>query len=238
MKCFKSALFILVLFSLVHMNVNAEDKFDADFYGKSYPDVVREYGTDEADLYYHYCKFGKYEGRLAYAEDDPYVGVPIVQHGNISEDVLITISSQLSLIPLSIKSKFNADGWCLLATDENIAKTEFSGEYDLLRGVTNFADNYIKIDNRVAAAQTATVHEFGHYLYYICNRFENNDEVINVFNEEKNNIGKAVSSGNGLDNCREFYAEVFYLYCNYRKLAMAKYPKMLSIIEDDIASIG
>ncbi len=41
--------------------------FDAEFYAKTYPDVVAVLGTDAAALYKHYQTYGKKEGRLPYA---------------------------------------------------------------------------------------------------------------------------------------------------------------------------
>ncbi|MCR5676175.1 MAG: hypothetical protein K6G16_10755 [Lachnospiraceae bacterium] len=44
------------------------NRFDAQYYAQTYPDVVAALGTDEAALYNHYLQFGKAEGRRAYAE--------------------------------------------------------------------------------------------------------------------------------------------------------------------------
>ena len=41
--------------------------FDAEFYGKTYPDLTAVFGTDEALLYSHYTLSGSLEGRLPYA---------------------------------------------------------------------------------------------------------------------------------------------------------------------------
>jgi len=46
--------------------------FDPEYYAQTNPDVVASFGTDPNSLYYHYCLFGKNEGRLPYAS----VGVP------------------------------------------------------------------------------------------------------------------------------------------------------------------
>ena len=40
--------------------------FDPSFYANAYPDVVAVFGTNEKQLYNHYKKYGKKEGRLAY----------------------------------------------------------------------------------------------------------------------------------------------------------------------------
>ena len=40
--------------------------FDAAFYAAAYPDVVAVFGTNENQLYNHYKKYGKKEGRMAF----------------------------------------------------------------------------------------------------------------------------------------------------------------------------
>ncbi len=40
--------------------------FDATFYANAYPDVVAVFGTNENQLYNHYKKYGKKEGRMAF----------------------------------------------------------------------------------------------------------------------------------------------------------------------------
>ena len=45
--------------------------FDAEFYAKTYPDVVDALGNSESALYSHYVNYGKTEGRLPYADAQP-----------------------------------------------------------------------------------------------------------------------------------------------------------------------
>lgn len=42
--------------------------FDAEYYAKTYPDVVAVYGSDEMALYQHYVEYGKKENRRATAD--------------------------------------------------------------------------------------------------------------------------------------------------------------------------
>ncbi len=50
--------------------------FDPDYYAKSNPDVVAAFGSDANSLYYHYCLFGKNEGRLPYAPAGAPADIP------------------------------------------------------------------------------------------------------------------------------------------------------------------
>ena len=47
----------------------AEDKFDAEFYAKAYPDVVAVFGDSPEALYKHYQDYGKAEGRSCNEEE-------------------------------------------------------------------------------------------------------------------------------------------------------------------------
>ena len=54
--------------------------FDAEYYAKTYPDVVSAIGTDENALYQHYVMAGKAEGRKPLADTQPSETVTSVPH--------------------------------------------------------------------------------------------------------------------------------------------------------------
>lgn len=77
MKIKKLIILVNCIFLLFSMNVYAQPEvmpdggvFDSDYYAENNPDVVAAYGYDKNMLYYHYCNFGRNEGRL------PYKGAP------------------------------------------------------------------------------------------------------------------------------------------------------------------
>ncbi len=163
--------------------------------------------------------------------------IPIEESGEVKQEVLDIVQEQIEKVPDIVKDRFVEDSWRLIVTDENIAKTEFDGVYLIVNAATVCDDKYIKISNRMTAASTSTIHEFGHFLYKIAGRFDNEEDVKDAYELEKDNKGEALSGGNGLSNHREFYAEVFYLYCVNIEDAISTYPEMVSIIEKDIKSI-
>ncbi len=55
--------------------------FDAEFYAKTYPDVVAALGSSESALYSHYVNYGKAEGRL------PYENAPQPQTANTTGEL-------------------------------------------------------------------------------------------------------------------------------------------------------
>ncbi len=176
-------------------------------------------------------------GVSANANEKYDMDIPIEESGEVKQEVLNIVQEQIEKVPDIVKDRFVEDSWRLIVTDENIAKTEFDGAYLIVNAATICDYKYIKISNRVTAANVSTIHEFGHFLYKVAGRFDNEEDVKDVYELEKDNKGKALSSGNGLSNHREFYAEVFYVYCNSKEDAISAYPGMVSIIEKDIESI-
>ena len=47
----------------------AADNFDAEFYARTYPDVVSVFGDSAEALYKHYQDYGKAEGRSCNEEE-------------------------------------------------------------------------------------------------------------------------------------------------------------------------
>ena len=60
----------LVVFAAPKKMPNGEI-FDATYYATANPDVAKAVGNDEAALYGHYVKYGKAEGRVPVAPQDP-----------------------------------------------------------------------------------------------------------------------------------------------------------------------
>ena len=225
---------VLGMAFMCSISANAAERFDYKYYGDKYPDVVSVYGYNEDELYKHYSKYGKYEGRLAFDGDIPMVPLPIEQSGSIESDILNIAVEQVNSVPYIVLERFKELSWRFILTDENIAKTELEGRYLLVNAVTSFDGSYIKVSNRRTAASTATAHEFGHFLYYIAGRFDDDNEVNTAYLKEKDNRGFALSGGNGLSDCVEFYAEVFYNYCSDKEAACRLYPITCAIIEHDL----
>ena len=91
--------------------------FDAEYYAKTYPDVVSAIGTDENALYQHYVMAGKAEGRHPVAPVQTTESKPSTSSSNL-DNTLASIQNKLStgtVAPLisdmnsKIVNKFNAD---------------------------------------------------------------------------------------------------------------------------------
>lgn len=91
--------------------------FDAEYYAKTYPDVVSAIGTDENALYQHYVMAGKAEGRHPVAPVQTTESKPSASSSNL-DNTLASIQNKLSTgtvatimdeINLGHVNKFNAD---------------------------------------------------------------------------------------------------------------------------------
>lgn len=239
MKRFGFVIAFVLAFFTVNGTALANENFDAGFYAEKNPDVVEALGNDPEVLYNHYISYGKGEGRLPYEGAVTDVTVPVERLENTSDDIYNEVVNQVGYVPDKLRKCFVDSGWRLILTSENIAQTEFGGQYKSIRGMTSYTNKYIKIHNRMIAAKTAVQHEFGHFLYDLSNRFygQKQKEICDAFELEKDNLGKALSGTNGLEEPIEFYAEVFFIYCTDNENARNLYPITVAIIDNDLAAL-
>lgn len=131
--------------------------------------------------------------------------------GDVAERYVNRCEEMLSLLPESICYLFVDYGWHFYVTDEDIAMTEFDGEYSSVKGVTDVQRLYIKVEDRDNATSTTIIHEFGHFLDYCCN-FPSEKEgflaVLELETESARDMGMDYGTGNN----EEYFAESFLWY--------------------------
>ncbi len=137
---------------------------------------------------------------------------PLVETiGEVQERYVDRSEEMLSLLPESICYLFADYGWHFYVTAENIAQTEFGGEYSSVKGVTDVQRLYIKVEDRDNATSTTILHEFGHFLDYCCNFPSEKKEFLAVLEQETPSaIAMGMDYGPG-DN-EEYFAESFLWY--------------------------
>lgn len=94
--------------------------FDAQYYRKNNPDVVKVYGTNEADVYRHYVEYGKKEGRKPYSD-----GYATVQTNEIN--------SSVSTEPKQMKDGTLFDAQYYRKNNPDVVKVYGTNETDLYR---------------------------------------------------------------------------------------------------------
>lgn len=138
--------------------------------------------------------------------------IPLVETiGDVEERYVDRCEEMLSLLPESICYLFVDYGWHFYVTTEDIAMTEFNGEYSSVKGVTDVQSLYIKVANWDNATSTTILHEFGHFLDYCCN-FPSEKNGFRTVLELETEAARDMGMKYGLGDNEEYFAESFLWY--------------------------
>ena len=77
---------LIIVFVIIPKTTVKAEGFDADYYGRRYPDVVASCGNGAEALYEHYMQYGIFEGRFQNAEEEA-AGIPAGLSGATYIDV-------------------------------------------------------------------------------------------------------------------------------------------------------
>lgn len=155
--------------------------------------------------------------------------------GNVNANNVNIANEKLLLLPQNAINRFKNEGWHIYVTDENLAITMFNGAYSLVMGGTDYDNHFIKIENREEAVLYSTLHEFGHFVFFINNGFEN-QSIIDAYNTDVNNA-QAIGITYGLDKVEEYYAEIFDLYIKNPEKVNEYCPNLASIIQEHLNNL-
>lgn len=131
--------------------------------------------------------------------------------GEVRERYVNRCEEMLSLLPESLRYLFVDYGWHFYVTTENIAITEFHGEYPAVKGLTDVQSLYIKVEDRDNATSTTVLHEFGHFLDYCCN-FPSERNVFFSIMEQETEAAQDMGMDYSLGDNEEYFAESFLWY--------------------------
>lgn len=137
--------------------------------------------------------------------------LPVQTIGEVQDRYVRRCTEMLSLLPDSLCYLFADYGWHFYVTAEDIAMTEFDGEYSSVKGVTDVERLYIKVEDRDNATDTTILHEFGHFLDYCCDFPSEKNEFLAVMAQETD-LASAMGMVYGLDDNEEYFAESFLWY--------------------------
>ena len=136
---------------------------------------------------------------------------PVETIGEVRERYVDRCEEMLSLLPESLRYLFVDYGWHFYVTTEDIAMTEFNGEYPSVKGLTDMQSLYIKVEDRDNATSTTILHEFGHFLDYCCNFPSEGNQFLSIM-ELETELAEAMGMDYGLGNNEEYFAESFLWY--------------------------
>lgn len=138
--------------------------------------------------------------------------IPSVESiGEVKERYVHRCEEMLSLLPESLCYLFTDYGWHFYVTTEDIAITEFQGEYPSVKGLTDVQSLYIKVEDRDNATSTTILHEFGHFLDYCCNFPSEKKHFFSIM-EQETELAQVMGMDYGLGDNEEYFAESFLWY--------------------------
>lgn len=155
--------------------------------------------------------------------------------GNVSQDSVDRANELLNAMPERLLEGFVDRGWRFYVTDKNIAYDILGGEFNSVKGVTDFDNHEIFIEQRETAVETAVVHEFGHYLDYINGNQSQTAEFSDVFSAESNAFVKTFNVDFYYD-IGEFFADgVYRYYDGERETLNNACPRLTAFIDNVVA---
>lgn len=137
--------------------------------------------------------------------------LPVQTIGEVQDRYVSRSTEMLSLLPKQLRYLYADYGWHFYVTAEDIAVTEFDGEYASVKGVTDVERLYIKVEARDNATGTTILHEFGHFLDYCCDFPSEKNEFLAVM-EQETALASAMGMAYGLGDNEEYFAESFLWY--------------------------
>ena len=141
----------------------------------------------------------------------------------------------LNAMPEKVLEGFCDNGWKFYVTDKNLANTFYAGIYNSVKGVTDFDNHEIFIEQRDTAVETAVVHEFGHYLDCINGYQSNTAEFADIFNSESNSFVQTFNVDFHYD-VGEFFADGVYRYYDGEQETLTQAcPRLAAFIENIVS---
>lgn len=155
--------------------------------------------------------------------------------GNVSQDSVDRANELLNAMPEKVLEVFCDNGWKFYVTDKNLANTFYAGIYNSVKGVTDFDNHEIFIEQRDTAVDTAVVHEFGHYLDCINGYQSKTAEFADIFSSESNSFVQTFNVDFHYD-VGEFFADgVYRYYDGEQKTLTQTCPRLAAFIENIVS---
>jgi hypothetical protein len=159
---------------------------------------------------------------------DEYPTVTVIADGNVAQEFIDATQEYVDKLPGPFLEKFNELGWSIYVVTWDINQREFNGLYGSVAGVTCTAPKAIYIEDRMNAIDSATVHEFGHFVDYMYSDIDcrhGKADFVAIFNEECANSANAGFTAYDRSSIREWFAELFYRSYFYPEETKEHCPK-------------
>lgn len=156
--------------------------------------------------------------------------------GNVDQKYVDEANRLLGAVPEELLQMYADDGWAFEITDENIAQTYFAGQYNSVKGFTDLEGYYIRIEDRDEAVETATIHEFGHYLDWKGGMFSATDAFSPVYKAEYETSRTAYNVNFHYDRT-EMFANGVYEYFRDGDLLKENCPRLYNFVDRVVSDL-
>ena len=168
--------------------------------------------------------------------------VPMRKHPIVVEDgypyypannMLDLANMYLSYLPESFLDNIYKQGWRIVVTARDLDMYFYSGKYDGVAGVVDYAHKCVYLQDTRLDIMEAIYHELGHVCDYLAGMVSDNSEFVEIFNCEKDNFNDSTSVGDGHEkSCpREYFASVFSEMLRNSGKCKSEIPESYNFIE-------
>ena len=151
--------------------------------------------------------------------------------GIVPNELVTFAEKELSLIPEGFRRAFVEDGWHIYITTENLSEVYFNGEHTEVYGCTFYEKELILMANNKKAIETATVHEFGHWVDHYFGDISRTDEFTIIY-EKEHRVFLDYFARNCKMDITEYFAESFYHYVKHPEQLKNVAPATYAVFEN------
>ena len=128
--------------------------------------------------------------------------------GNVKQKYVDAVEEIILTLPPVLVNSFIENGWNIYVTTEELA-ARYQYRIGSVRGITNYKERRIDIEDREEAVLSAVEHEFGHYLDYVGGVQSLGEEFNQIYREEVETFKSNIPNPGCVSGPQEFFAETF-----------------------------
>ena len=128
--------------------------------------------------------------------------------GNVEQKYVDAVEEIILTLPPVLVNSFIENGWNIYVTTEELA-ARYQYRIGSVRGITNYKERRIDIEDREEAVLSAVEHEFGHYLDYVGGVQSLGEEFNQIYREEVEIFKSNIPNPGCVSGPQEFFAETF-----------------------------
>ena len=168
-----------------------------------------------------------------------YVG-KIDTEGNVDDKFKALLNEKMKLIPSNLLNSFYSKGYrIVLSSSHSVGNHCMPPMSGSVAGVYNSNDKALYISARESAINSATIHEFGHFIdINLLGYVSSSDEFKQIYNEEKDKFQVESFDGWYKTSSTEYFAEVFSESILNPTRCKNSAPKSYAFVQNKINSIG